>query len=220
MNIEISQGAHLLQKRDTSVVAAEVLDSRGRLAPVPSSVYEKYEQETISQFCVERALYFLPTKEVVEFINDLVGGRDAIEIGAGCGVLGRALGLRMTDSFQQEDPLYKMQYALMRQPTIKYGDDVIKADALTAVKRFKPDTVIAAWVTHKFNPKQPERMGNEVGVDMLKLLKRVRRFILIGNDSVHGLSPLMDLSHEVIEHPALYSRSLKRDKNRIYVWER
>ena len=220
VNVDLGQGAHIFDSQDITAINEAALDSKSRLLIHPKSFYDQFNQTAISQFCLENGLYSLPTLELINEIRLLIGESNAIEIGSGNGALGRALGIKMTDSYQQELPVYKAHYKSIGHATITYSSDVIKCDALTAVKRFKPHTVVGAWVTHKFNPKDPERHGNEVGIDMIKLLKRVRRIILIGNESVHKGNPLMDIDHQEISHPSLVSRSFKNDLNKIYIWER
>jgi hypothetical protein len=94
-------GVSLLGNRDVSALEEKfILD--GKLQVLPAAEFKKFDQELISIFCVKNAFYGLPTMELVEWLKEKIGKRSAIEIGAGNGAFGRALGIPMSDSFQQD----------------------------------------------------------------------------------------------------------------------
>lgn len=88
-----------------------------------------------------------------------IKGRIAIEIGAGHGVLAGALSIPATDNRQQEDPELRAYYAQIGQSTVPYGENVEKLDAAAAVAKYRPNIVVACWVTHRFDPKRPHAGG-------------------------------------------------------------
>ncbi|HEY3283412.1 MAG TPA: hypothetical protein VGN26_14180 [Armatimonadota bacterium] len=55
-------------------------------------------------------MYQFPTRELVLWLQELIRGRRAIEIGAGNGWLGWHLGIPMTDSYQQSEHPDTMLY--------------------------------------------------------------------------------------------------------------
>lgn len=195
----------------------------GQLKVLSAEFYRRFAQNDIVAFCHKNGLYCLPTLELLDRLNSLIltysPERNAIEIGAGQGAIGRGLGIISTDSMQQADPQMAALYALIKQPPVSYGSNVNKVDANTAVSRIKPDVVIGAWVTHRFNEAEPEREGNMWGIDEKAIVDQVRAYIVVGHDEVHARKPIKDLPHQVIKGDYLFSRSLDTAGNSIFVWE-
>src|SRR5271166_6566557 len=95
----------------------DLLDESGNLKLLSAYEYDQFDPHSLRMFCHNYARYLLPTKELVDFIQRyVIGSMSAIEIGAGCGDLGRHLGIRMTDNYCQERPDVKAYYQLARQP--------------------------------------------------------------------------------------------------------
>ena len=213
--IKISQGAQ-------DALDAGALDN-GVLRVMPAAFYRQFEQVEVSGFCLRRGLYCLPTHELLNKINELIlevsPTRSAIEIGSGNGVLGKALGIPCTDSHQQEDPAMIALYRSMGQPVITYGPHVERLDAEAAVARHKPEVVVAAWVTHKYNAAEHFRAGNEQGVDEVALLGRIKRYIFVGNFYVHEHKPLLNLPYIVHDNDTLFSRAQQPQGNGVVVWD-
>ncbi|MCP4392672.1 MAG: hypothetical protein GY804_00100 [Alphaproteobacteria bacterium] len=218
--MNLPTGANLLTKVDLTEIESKVLDELGQIKVVDAAVYQQFSQNHITQLALKHGLYCLPTTELIAWLKERIGSRKAIEVGAGCGIVGRSLGIKMTDNFQQLMPKYKQAYEAMQQPIVNYGSDVLKCDALSAIKRFKPEVVIGCWVTHLYNPSQHERKGNEMGINEQKVVKRVQEYIVIGNSTVHNLKPIMELPHEEIYPDWLYSRGQSAETNCIYSWRK
>ena len=106
-------------------VASYLLDEHGRMLPQHASFFDKFAPTDLRLFCHFYARYGLPTVELVDWLLDRIGGRSAIEIGAGCGDLGSQLGIPMTDNFCQSWPDVQLLYKATGQPTIQYGADVV-----------------------------------------------------------------------------------------------
>lgn len=186
--------------------------------------YRGFSQEELSAFCVKQALYCLPTVELLNTLNTIIMGvspsRNAIEIGAGNGAIGRGLGITSTDSYMQLRPEIKSHYEMLRQPVIHYGQNVQNIDANKAVSTLRPDVVVGAWVTHLYNPAEHARGGNQFGIDEQAILDQVKTYIVVGNHTVHGQKPILDKVTDVITGDFLFSRSLKgRGQDVIYVWQ-
>jgi len=208
---------YFLKTRDISHLEKECLDENGRLIIVPSSVYQAYPQEILSQFCVVHGFYGLPTTELIEWLKTKIIGK-AVEIGAAHAAIAKTLNIHACDSFQQDEINLKNAYKELGQKTVPYDYKYVsKCDANTFLKRSNYKTVIGSWVTYKYNEKEHERGGNYFGIDELKIIKK-SRYILIGNERVHSKSPAMDLKHEKYQFPWLFSRSLYPEKNFIYEW--
>jgi hypothetical protein len=195
----------------------------GVLKVMPAAFYRQFDQVDLAGFCLQQAAYCLPTFELLDKINELIlevsPTRSAIEIGSGNGVLGQALGIPCTDNHMQTDPGVMAMYASAMQPVIAYGAHVEKLDALAAVKHHRPEVVVAAWVTHKYNPAEHWREGNMFGVDEQAVLRRIKRYVFVANLSPHGKKPLLAIPHKRIEGDYLFSRSLDAHNNAILVWD-
>jgi len=112
-------------------------------------------------------------------------------------------------------------YTLMGQPVTEYPDDIEEIDAIAAVDKYKPEVVIGSWITHKYTVERAKLGGNMYGVDEEYVLQSVKKYIMIGNDHVHRLKPLLELyPHEEYYFPWLYSRSMSGKPNVIFVWEK
>jgi hypothetical protein len=192
----------------------EILLREGKIIPAPYDDLKKFSQDQLSTFCVKHGVYQIPTIELIGFLmSEIPSVGSVIEIGAGNGCIGRALGIRMADNKMQQNPMIKAHYAAIDQPTVNYGDDVEKIDGNEAVKKYRPKTVIACWLTDKLN-------GNMFGVDESRFFKDgVTKYIHIGNEGTHGNKRILKTrNHKKLKFPWLLSRSLTKDDNVIYVF--
>lgn len=187
----------------------------GLLQVMPVEFYKQFSENEIKFFMHNKAIYVLPTTELVEWLKQNIIG-SAIEIGAGHGAIARALNVPITDSRLQERPEIKLAYLLGGQPVIEYASDVEKLTAYQAIKKYKPDTVFGCFITHKWNGKN----GNYYGVDENELLKSVKRYIHIGNKETHQNSAILNIQHEERFYDWLITRSVNQSLNRIFVWDK
>lgn len=179
----------------------------GRIQVLPASFWESTTVHERALFGARTGIYSFPTLELVERLRELIAGRSAIEIGAGHGVLAEALGIPGTDSFQQLMPQYRRIYDAGNLAIAPYGPKVVEMHASRAVRHYKPDVVIGCWCTHKYDPKQHARGGNEVGVDEFDILRHCSTYVLVGNEKVHAHTPLWDREHTIEHPPYVYSRA-------------
>lgn len=208
-----------LKKQDISELESVLLDEAGQFKVVSYEILKKFPHDHIRLFCLMHGYYCLPTTELIDYLKNEIEGKSAIEIGAGAGIISRDLNIIGTDNLMQLNPQIKAHYESLGQPIVPYGDHVQQIDGNSAVKKYKPSVAIAAWVTHKYNPAEHWRGGNQFGVDKKKLLKSVGRYILIGTESVHGTQPIMNLPHSELKAPWIVSRTEKADNNKIWIWE-
>lgn len=180
-----------------------------------------------------KGVYVLPTVELVDYIleeffpeNEWTDERidkEVIEICSGRGMLGRSLGIRMTDSkLQATNKNIMMYYQLANQPLIKYPSDVMMMDANDAVNRLHPHTVIGSYVTWGSRKKVDcyQLGASYYGPDLMKIYDKVSRIILIGNLSIlaHTTYPInMYPYKEITDVPGLITRS-DPNKNVILIW--
>lgn len=201
-------------------ISPEVLDKHGRLRVLPSAYWASITQDERALFGNRYGLYSFPTVELVEYLRGVIAGRSAIEIGAGHGVLAEALGVTATDSRQQEDDYWRTVLTRMRQPPVPYGPNVIKCHASRAVRQFKPEVVVACWVTHKYDPQRHEAGGNVEGIDELDVLRHCDTYVFIGNEKVHQHSRLWSRPHTIEYPPYVYSRSRNGTRDFVAVWQK
>jgi hypothetical protein len=200
-------------------IALAALDANGILSVLPASFWARYTRVEIGTFCVRHGIYCIPTTELVAWLRECIGEWLAIEIGSGCGVLADALGIEATDNRMQEWPEIKQVYTLTGQTPIVYGSNVKPYNAIEALQVYKPSVVVAAWVTHRYSEKAPERGGNAWGVDFDQVLA-VSDLIFIGNRYVHRHAPMLDWPHEEFTFPWLVSRAWNGDPDFIGIWRR
>jgi hypothetical protein len=157
------------------------------------------------------AIYLYPTPELVKYLSKLIYGYNTIEIGSGKGLLCDALGIKGTDSKYQATQEGRMLYKLMQQPTIKYPEHVEKLEALEAIEKYKPHTVIAAWCTEKCRDDK-QTFGFYEGFEFDKILQKVERLIFIGCDHVHKQFHLFK-EHKYIEFRPDWIKSRSQQNN-------
>ncbi len=208
-----------MQLRQVDIVELEKLMFKdGLMQVVDYAVISKFSQEQISLMCHKHAIYQIITTELLDFVKNEIGEASAIEIGAGNGCLGRALGIPLTDSHMQTRPDIALTYKLMGQPPIVYPADILKYDALEAIEKFKPDVVVAAWVTELWDNKKMS--GNYWGVDEIKFKGKVKKYILVGSEKVHGDKNILQaFPVKKYKFDWLVTRSLDKGKNVIYVFD-
>lgn len=208
-----------LYPKDISHVCERLLDNEGRLRLLPLSEYQSIERNDLRLFCYYSANYMLPTVELIDELKELIGGRSAIEIGAGNGNLGRFLGIQMTDNWCQQWPDVKSYYEMLNQPIISYGEDVEKIDALEAVEKYKPKVVVSSWTTQWIDPaKPPTAPGSIYGVREKEILQQVDCYILVGHLDIHGKKEIIAKRHQQIKSPNIVSRAANPENDRIFVW--
>lgn len=201
-------------------LSGELLMRNGKLKLLPVAHFHRLNWNEFRFFCHNHARYGIPTTESIDYIKNIINGRRAIEIGAGHGDYGFHLNIPMTDAKIQEIPAVKLEYAMMGQPVIEYPEDVEKMDATKAINEYKPEVVIASWVTTFGNPIKAKYGCNILGIHENELIKNVDTYILIGNVDNHGDKPIMKEHHEELYTPWIVSRARNQENNRIWVWNR
>lgn len=189
----------------------------GFLIPLPSFFYKQFTRNQIEYFCWKHGIYVVPTTELITFLDKNIQG-SGIEIGCGHGAIGRALNIPTTDSKLQDDDQIRQFYKATNQPTIKYPVDIIELDAIDAIKKYQPDTVIGGFITHKYSPRT--KTGNMYGVVEGKILKSVEKYIHVGNRITHQDKPILKHKHKKHYFDWLITRSQDQEQNRIYIWDK
>ncbi len=202
-------------------IRPDVLDSDGKFSILPASFWKTTSEKERALFGHQTGIYSFPTVELVEYLREAIGGRSAIEIGAGNGVLATALGILATDSFQQDQQKYAKLYTDSGFTTVPYGANVQRLSAYDAVRQRKPQVVLGCWVTHKWDPAQPWRKGNEAGIDEGDILDQVEEYLFVGNLApavMHSQKPIFNRPKTVEHFDWIYSRARDHKKEVIIRW--
>lgn len=213
----MSLAALILDQKNIRDISPDVLDQNGRLKIMPEEYYSGTTRMERALLGHKHALYGLHTQEVVNFLRQLIAGRSAIEIGSGNGVLAEALRIPATDNRQQEFDEIKFAYKIMGQPTINYGANVERLDAIEAIRKYRPQVVVASWVTHLYRVEAHEAGGNMHAPDEREILRNCETYVMISNDAVHLGNPLLSTPHTRVDGDWIYSRAM-RGRDFIGIW--
>jgi hypothetical protein len=201
-----------------------LLDSSGRLKLLPAAELHRLRRDQLGYWCQVHGRYTLPTLELVEWLKEKIGGREALEIGAGAGDLAYHLGIRATDSYiQQESPAYLLFYSALGVPPTMPPPEVERLEALEAVRKYKPEVVVGAWITQLYRPpvrKTDQHYGSIYGVDEMKLRLEVDTYINIGHQKIHKQKSLLRFKHREHRLPFLVSRSQDATGDVVWIWSR
>lgn len=206
----------VLQNIDTSYLDRLLLDDTGRMRLFPAATYRDIPYEHLRVWTHKNARYQIPTKELIDWLREQIAGRTAIEVCSGMGDVGHHLGIPMTDSGIQTTPVVALHYSLTGQPTITPPPDVERIDAESAVAKYKPQVVVACWLTQKFQ--NGDTHGSVYGPDECKIRENCEHYILVGNENTHGDKRVRRFKHATHRPPWLVSRAIDPSKNVIYTW--
>lgn len=184
----------------------------GRMRALPAAELLKIGLSRLKVWANRRARYTLVTAELVEWLREQIGGRRALEIGAGMGDLGYHLGIPQTDLGLQTALFRGSLLELIGQAPTVPPDDVKRLEAEQAILYYQPEVVIGSWVTER----QPEIPG--YGVREERMFESGRTYILVGNDRPHKNKSILELPHELHRFSWLVSRAIDPAQNYIRVW--
>lgn len=210
-------GMHLL-RGDVRDLSRDLLDADGNYILPHANYFARTTREERAVFAHRHAMYCLPTIELVEWLRGFIGDRTALEIGAGSGVLCKALGIPGVDNYMQTWPEISMAYACSGQPTINYGAHVESCDANLAVRTRRPAVVIGAWITHRYSAEHHDNGGNMYAPDESDFLHHCKHYVHIGHTATHCAKPIMRRDHETHSAPWLYSRAMSKGSDFIAVF--
>jgi hypothetical protein len=160
-------------------------------------------------------VYFLPTKEFIDWMKNEISNKTAIEIGSGIGLVAESLNIKATDAMQQKKSWVKEYYKSMQQQTITYGKHVEQLEAIDAVKKYNPDITIGCWVSHKV---KNSLIPDPFNIDEEELMKYTS-YYMVGHKRVHRKKDVLILDHKTYNLPFLVSRLGTKD-NVIWKWDK
>lgn len=208
----------VLNNVDVSYLDGRLLDADGQVKMVGFAELADVPHDHVVVWCVRHGVYQIPTSELIEHLRQRIAGREALEICAGHAPLGKFLGCRSTDNYMQLWPEIKAYYDALGQAPAAPPDYVERIDALEAVKKYQPQVVVGAFVTHRWKPGL--RTGNQYGPEEGEILALVEEYVHVGNIEVHREKPLRVVAHEETHYPWLVSRAFNPEQNRVMVWKK
>lgn len=220
MNAVMNGSVTVLDASTIRDISGELLDEHGVLRVMDASFYARTTWQERALFSSRHGTYVLPTHELIEYLRGVIAGRCVIEIGAGNGVVAAALGIRATDNFQQSRPSIVEAYLQAGQEPVRYGSNVENLDALSAVRKYRPQVILGCWVTHLYDPQSPSLGGNVDGIDERTLLSTCDQYVFVGSRKAHRLKPILRLSHRLETPPGLYSRASADHQDFVAIWDR
>lgn len=200
-------------------LSPQAVNPAGRLKVLPAAFWATTTPAERFAFGTRHGFYNFPTTELVARLKEIIGGRKAIEIGAGHGQLAHALGIPGTDSKEQDSPAYKLIFGLRGQRTVTYGPSVVAMDAATAIRHYRPQVVIGCWVTQDHDGKDwTPGSGKLNGVDEGDVLANCETYVMIGNEDIHKDKRIWALPHTIVYPHYVVSRAVNGSRDFIAVW--
>lgn len=211
----------MLNSSEVDAIAAKLdplLLDGDRIKLLPASFYDQFEWMDLRIWCQARAFYTIPTVELIDWLKAQIGDRSAIEVAAGNSSIGFHLGIRASDSYHQHLPEMLLYYAAHGQPVTNPSPEVEKLEAVEAVEKYKPQVVIASWLTQKYQAGDESKGVNSsiYGAKESEILDRVETYIHVGSKSSHGDKRILQYPHEEVILPGLITRGA--GQSIIYVW--
>ena len=195
-----------------------LLDDQGIIKLFPAEFYHSLDYDDLRVWCICRAIYQLPTIELIEWLKDNFNLDKAIEIGAGNNYLYHHLGIKGVDNYSEQIPAVKLVHEIMNQPSTNPPPAVEQIDAIAAIKKYQPETVITSWATLKCEDPEDVDAGHKYAPDEQEILDLGVTYIHIANEDIHGDRLVMNKPHEKHYFDWLVSRGKYPEKNCICVW--
>lgn len=204
-----------------------LLDRAGMYKVVPAAVLKELPVNHLQQWGSENAIFQYITTELIEWLRKQIGDRKAVEICAGNGLISRTLGIIGIDSRIQQSKKFNQAvedtYGNIRPEWVRTSPpkDIKKYEAMEAVRVFRPEVVVGAFVTPKGTPADAARgvNCNAWGPNEGEILDRVKKYIHFGNLNTHTKKFIYARPHQELYPPWLVTRCNDQSLNRIWIWE-
>jgi len=198
-----------------------LLNEDGLPKILPAATYNNIPHELLQAWTNIRGIYQVITKEQVEWTKMKIADRSAIEICAGYGTLGRALQIPFTDVKLQEDESIASIYRKHKTFTINYPKDVIKMEAIEAIRHYRPQVVIGCFVTQWGSHEMPLAPSSPYGPKEWEFFDEgVETYINFGNKAPHFNKRLYAMPHEELWLPWLVTRCNYPNLNRVWIFNK
>lgn len=196
-----------------------LLDEKGILKLQPAELYRGIDNAHLRVWCICRAIYQIPTVELIEWLQTNFNLDKTIEIGAGNNYLYHHLGIVGIDNYSEQIPAVELVHEILHQPSTNPPPEVEKIDAIAAIEKYQPETVITSWATLKTEDPKDIDAGHKYAPDEKEILNTGVTYVFIGNEDIHGDRLIMNKPHKTYYFDWLVSRGYYPEKNCIYVWE-
>lgn len=190
----------------------------GRLKEMSCADYLSLPFPVMFNLMNKYSIYVAPTIEFLDYLDDLIGDKSCIEICAGMGYIGKGLNLEhITDSYVQVSDK-EVNATLIARGGVPTNPPsfVEKLEAVKAVKKYHPHTVLVCYGTHK----DLFGSGTSFGVDYKELKRYCRRIIFVGNALTHRESPILRMAQTIQCPDGLVTKSANPEHNLVAIWER
>lgn len=108
-----------------------LLDEREIIKLFPSEFYHSLNNDSLRIWCICRAIYQLPTIELVQWLKNNFNLDKAIEIGAGNNYIYHHLGIVSIDNYSEQIPAVKLVHKILNQPSTNPPPTVKNIDAMS-----------------------------------------------------------------------------------------
>ncbi|HEY9769479.1 MAG TPA: hypothetical protein V6C71_13455 [Coleofasciculaceae cyanobacterium] len=178
-------------------------------------------------WCICRAIYQLPTIELIQWLKDNFNLDKAIEIGAGNNYLYHHLGIVGVDNYSEQIPAVKLVHEILNQPSTNPPPEVEKLDAIgfatslpeiAAIKKYQPETVITSWMTIEGKETEKVDGGHRYAPNKDEILDTGVVYVFISNEYIHSERLIMNKPHKTYYFDWLVSRGYYREQNYICIW--
>lgn len=181
---------HPVDSPDVAYLDDALLAEDGRLRLLPAAAYATIPQIDLLVWCYQQARYCLPTVELVDWLQERIAGRSCLEICAGNGDLGYHLGIPAVDNFHQQRPEVTARLARKGWAATRPTSEVIRMDAMDAVRYFRPAVVVGSWVVPR-----NESLDGEGPIEE-DIILNVESYIHIGHWVTHKNKSALTLPHK------------------------
>ncbi|HEY9768476.1 MAG TPA: hypothetical protein V6C71_08175 [Coleofasciculaceae cyanobacterium] len=143
--------------------------------------YKTIDNADLRVWSICRAIYQLPTIELVEWLKTNFNLDKTIEIGAGNNYLYHHFGIKGIDNYCEQILAVKQVHEILNQPSTNPPSEVENLEEIAAIKKYQPETVIAAWITLKTEDPEGVDAGHGYAPDEEKILDTGVTYIHIAN---------------------------------------
>jgi hypothetical protein len=203
-----------INPKELRAVIREFFDADGQLQVRPYQFVKQFRPALLRAMMLAKGIYVLPTTELLLEVIHHTRGQHTVEICAGNGAMARTLGMPATDSYLHERP--EIAEAIRRdgaEPAM-IPRHVLRMDAADTVQRFMPACVVGLFV----NQLGDDRYSSPFGVDEEEVVRETRRYIHVGNESVHR-KRILRLPHRTIKADWIVTRAPRQRENCLWIWD-
>jgi|SRR5881628_1981023 len=198
------------------------LDQNGVPVAKPAAAYKAVPSILLKIWGCQRGVYQFITTEMVDYwVREQIGDLSAIEICAGYGTLGRALGIPVTDVKLQDNPVVRAHYLDIKHGCINYPADVEELEALEAIKKYKPKVVMGCYITQYSDHEIPGIPSSPFGPKEWEFFNEgVEKYIVFGNTIAHSGKQVYGFPHEELCFDWLLNKGEDQANNRVWVFDK